>query len=342
MELRYLEDVSIKKAIIHVLDKGGDEPVLNDELLDIGDAFLNEFITKHVIKSLSNDSAENIVFNKDEFIIQYLNKLQDNESFIEYSKKIARKLFGLIKSDEAIPSSDLIICELSNNGKRFYGILKLDYQLSYTHEIDYIDDKFQVSLKPYTIGLPASSQQLKKCVFISESNDDYSGLLLNVDKKSDNEFKRNYFVTEFIKAKREIDNTQKTKIIKKEVENWTRKNLKEDIDKASDLREKLNECLIEDDDISIEEITKEFLTVEQNEDMRNHIEKKGINFETPINVDKKWVEKKMKSKSIKTDTGVTIKGDLEIFKDNAVFEMKRNGDGTVDYIIKNVRNILER
>jgi hypothetical protein len=341
MKLRYLQDVSIKKAIIHVLDKGGDDPILNNELLDMGDAFLNEFVRKHVIKSLNNDSAEKIVFENDEFIVEYIKNLMDDQ-FIEYSKEIAIKLFDLIKNDQEIPSCDLLICEVSNNLDTFYGILKLDYQPSYTHKIDYKEDALQVSLIPHNIGLPSAKQKLKKCIFIGGKDDQFNGLVINNNKKSDSDYKQNYFINEFVKGKKKIDSTQKTKIVKAEVEKWARKNLKEDIEKASELRENLNTSFVEEDSVALEKITEGVLTSEQEEDMRKYIEKKGIDFDDHINIDRKWVDKKMKSKSLKTDTGVTIRGKFEVFKDKNLFEMKRNGDGTVDYIIKNVRNITER
>lgn len=342
MKLRYLNDVSIKKAIIHVLDKGGDKPILNSELLDIGDAFLNEFVTKHVTKSLNNDNAEKVIFENDEFVLDYVKNLMIEDRFIEYSQKIANKLFDLIKGDQMIPSCDLLICEVVNNLDTFYGILKLDYQPSYTHKIDFIEDELQVSLIPHNIGLPSAKQKLKKCIFIGGKEDDFTGLVINNNKKSDNEYKQNYFINEFVKGKKKIDNTQKTKIVKSEVEKWARKNLKEDIEKASQLREKLNDALIEEDSVELDKISEGILTQDQEENMKTYIEKKGIDYEDKINVDRKWVEKKMKSKSLKTDTGVTIRGKFEIFKDENLFEMKRNGDGTVDYIIKNVRNISER
>jgi len=341
MKLRYLQDVSIKKAIIHVLDKGGDEPVLNSELLDIGDAFLNEFVTKHVTKSLNNDNAEKIVFENDEFVVDYVKNLMDDK-FIESSQKIATKLFDLINEDQMIPSCDLLICEVSSDFDTFYGILKLDYQPSYTHKVDFKEDALQVSLIPHNIGLPSAKQKLKKCIFIGGKDDKFNGLVINNNKKADSEYKQNYFVNEFVKGKKKIDSTQKTKIVKAEVEKWARKNLKEDIEKASELRENLNDSLVKEDSVALEKITEGVLTTEQEEDMRKHIEKKGIDYDDRINVDRKWVEKKMKSKSLKTDTGVTIRGKFEVFKDKNLFEMKRNGDGTVDYIIKNVRNISER
>ncbi len=50
----------------------------------------------------------------------------------------------------------------------------------------------------------------------------------------------------------------------------------------------------------------------------------------------------MKTRAIKTDTGFTIRADFDHYDDQLRFEVRKNGDGTVDYVIKNVRNITER
>lgn len=58
--------------------------------------------------------------------------------------------------------------------------------------------------------------------------------------------------------------------------------------------------------------------------------------ETNFNIDKKWVEKKLKKRSIKTDNGFDIKGNLVDFEDPMKYSVRQNEDGTVDIIIKNV------
>ena len=57
---------------------------------------------------------------------------------------------------------------------------------------------------------------------------------------------------------------------------------------------------------------------------------------------KKWVEKKLKKRSIKTDNGFDIKGNLEDFEDPMKYSVRQNEDGTVDIIIKNVSFFEEK
>ena len=61
-----------------------------------------------------------------------------------------------------------------------------------------------------------------------------------------------------------------------------------------------------------------------------------------FNIDKKWVEKKLKKRSIKTDNGFDIKGNLVDFEDPMKYSVRQNEDGTVDIVIKNVSFFEEK
>lgn len=64
------------------------------------------------------------------------------------------------------------------------------------------------------------------------------------------------------------------------------------------------------------------------------MEDKKIEGEFPI--DKTWVEKKLKRRAIKTNTGFDIKGLLEDFEDPMKYSLRQNQDGTFDITIKNI------
>ncbi|MEE7957427.1 nucleoid-associated protein, partial [Clostridioides difficile] len=72
---------------------------------------------------------------------------------------------------------------------------------------------------------------------------------------------------------------------------------------------------------------------------KDHIEEKGIE---SFNIDKKWVEKNLKNRCIKTDTGFEIKGKMEYFEDFMKYGIRHNGNGTVDIVIKNVNFYNEK
>ncbi|WP_312288697.1 nucleoid-associated protein, partial [Terrisporobacter sp.] len=55
-----------------------------------------------------------------------------------------------------------------------------------------------------------------------------------------------------------------------------------------------------------------------------------------FNIDKKVVEKTLKNRTIKTDSGFKLSANLVDFEDPMKYSLRQNEDGTVDIVIKNV------
>ncbi|WIF94858.1 nucleoid-associated protein [Caminicella sporogenes] len=342
-----IESIIVERAIVHILDNNSDTPILGEIEQEI-DEEIHEFLVKHIIKSLRDDDNRKAKFRLGKnSVIEACKEIFDNEeNFIEASKKIANRMFRIMKTNNNISSCDLVVCIFSSNDSKYIGILKLDYQKSFVHEIEYIENYFKVSIIPQDIGLPGLNQKLQKCAFIRNLNDENDYDMIVLDKQNysqDSEIAR-FFIDEFLNSEIIIDNKYKTKMLKKAVEKWTRKNLKEDLEKALEVREEVNNVLKNDIEVDIQKISENIFKDDESirEKFILNFEEQGIDPAQPFEIDKSWVNKKMNKKVIKTDTGFEIKGIFEDFDDMMKFNIKRNGDGTVDIIVKNVRSIVEK
>ncbi|QEK12602.1 nucleoid-associated protein [Crassaminicella thermophila] len=174
-----------------------------------------------------------------------------------------------------------------------------------------------------------------------DEEDEYDLIFLDKQVYSD-DFEQ-LFSNVFLNCRSLIDDRDKTKIFKNVTEKWTRRNLKEDIDKAQEVREEVIASMKNCAEIDVEKFVQSVFgnDVEMQQNFIQHLEREGIQLEK-IEIDKKWVEKKMKKRIMKTDTGIEIKGEYEDLEDKMKFEIVRNGDGTVNLIIKNVRSMMER
>lgn len=345
MEMRYIQDVIVEKAIMHILDLSGDEPLLTEFELELNDR-IYEFLHKQIIKGLNDFNNFKGKFYSPEGLM-YKNVyriIAEEEAFVESSKEIARHLFKILKKYDGIESCNLIACKFSSDSQDFLALLKLDYQTSFAHDIDFEDDKFKIKLVTQETGLPGMKQKLSNMGLFKLPSEDYFDMIYleKPFKTIENETIR-YFRDEFLQVSQVIDDTGATQIIKNSVEKWVRKNLKDDIDKAIDIRDNVNDIFINAGTLDVESVASDITdSNEEKEMLLEELENKGIDVRSNIDIDKRWVEKKMKSKQIKTDTGFNIKGDYDFFNDSMRFEVKYNGDGSVNYIIKNVRNVSER
>lgn len=345
MELRRADQFEIDKAIIHVLDKNADAPILNQAELTLSQQVL-EFVGGHIHKLLSDeDNIKAKLFNERGVVYNgVIEMIEDENAFVLASHKIADYFFRVIKQYPAVPSCDLLIVQVTFEGVTAMCLLKLDYQKSVEHEIGFEGESFQIGLAFQETTLPGSKQKVSCGAVIKMPGQDLEDLVAveRIVKGEDGE-PVEFFIKEILQANRVVDHLDKTKMFHKQMENWVRKNVKNEMDKAIGIREDLQELYTHQVEVSVQEVANDLIDdQEQREKFIENLEVAGFDTEDTFELDKPYLEKKLKSKAIKTDTGFVIRGGTDLYQDPSKFELKYNGDGTVNYIIKNVRNISQR
>lgn len=326
----------IHKFIVHVLDKNSEVPILNDFEGKINQE-VDKFFQKVIKRATKDDDLRKAVFkNYNENIIKNCCEhiIYNEDTFVENSKEIAAYLFDIMRINAEIESCDLAICLYTVKDEKNVAIIKLDYKKLYTHSIEFIDEKFNIQMVASEIGIPETGRQ-KQCAIIGVSgiNDEFHLRLL--DKDSEKEGSDSKFVTEFLNAEKIDDDKYKTKIFKNTAENWITNALSNDIKHAEEVRSVLNYTLKEKHEVDINEFVENSIKDnELKESFKEHMEDKGL--EESFSIDKKWVEKKLKKRNIKTDNGFDIKANLSDFEDPMKYSVRQNPDGTVDIVIKNV------
>ncbi|HBG7785293.1 TPA: nucleoid-associated protein [Clostridioides difficile] len=326
----------IHKFIIHVLDKNSDTPILNDfegRVSQDIEAFFQKKISKvsrdnDIRTAVFNDYSNNLIKKCCEQIIY------DESSFLNNSKEIAAYLFDVMKLNATLESCDLAICLYSQKDEKKVAILKLDYNKSYTHSIEFKDDKFNIQMSANEVNIQETKTvKVAALVGLSGMNDEYH--LRVLDKDAEKEEGNSKFVTEFLNATKIKDDKYRTKMFKNIADNWITNALSNDIKQAEDVRSILNYTLKEKHEVDINDFVNKAIKDENLKDsFKEHMEGKGL--DEGFNIDKKWVEKKLKKRNIKTDNGFEIKGNLTDFEDPMKYTVRQNQDGSIDIIIKNV------
>ncbi|WP_300382296.1 nucleoid-associated protein [Clostridium sp.] len=346
--MEYINDINIQEAIIHILDSNGGEPVLNEYCLDLNED-IYKFIYRHIEKCFKDEELKYAKFNLERNIVKevvqdYLNGIDSD--FINLSKELAKQLFIIMKGNTNIPSCDLVVVSLLTDKGPMIGLLKMDYVKNFTHQIDFIKNKIGIDIIPQTAGLPASSQRIQKAAFIKPIREDERYNLMVIDKqrksKDEEEYGANYFISNFLGCNIITNERDMTKAFLKATESWTRNNLGEDAVKAEKLRSTVKGKLKEEENINIEDLAKEIFKEEPaiKEDFTNFVKNQGVRED--VEIDKQWVEKKLKRKRLKIDKDIDLYINEEAYDDNTRFEIQRNGDGSINMIIKHVRNYIEK
>ncbi|HBG7381037.1 TPA: nucleoid-associated protein [Clostridioides difficile] len=326
----------IHKFIIHVLDKNSDTPILNDfegRVSQDMDIFFQKKINKvlrdnDIRKAVFNDYSNNLIKKCCEQIIY------DENSFLSNSKEIAAYLFEIMKVNATLESCDLAICLYTEKDEKGIAILKLDYNKSYTHSISFEDDKFNIQMSTNEVNIQETKAiKIGAIIGLSGMNDEYH--LSVLDKDAEKEEGNSKFVTKFLNATKIKDDKFKTKMFKNTAENWITNALSNDIKQAEDVRSILNYTLKEKREIDIKDFADKSIKGDGlKNSFKEYMEEKGL--DEGFSIDKKWVEKNLKNRHIKTDTGIEIKGKMDDFEDFMKYGIRHNANGTVDIIIKNV------
>lgn len=133
-----------------------------------------------------------------------------------------------------------------------------------------------------------------------------------------------------------------TKTFLKAAETWTRSNITENADEAEKIRSTVKSKLREEDSINIQEISNELFKEDLTKKQDFEIFMKGNGLEEEVAVDKAWVEKKLKRIRLKIDKDIDLYINEDAYHDNSKFEIQRNGDGSINMIIKHVINYIEK
>lgn len=345
--MEYIYDININEAVIHILDSNSSDPVLNEYSLELNED-VYKFLYRHIEKCLKDDELKYAKFNSGrnmvkEVVQDYLNGTDSD--LIELSKELARQLFIIIKTNENIPSADLIVSSITTDQGPMIAILKMDYVNNFTHEVQFIEEKIGVGIIRQNAGLPGSGQKVQKAAFIKPIRDNEMYNIMVLDKQKplkEDEYGANYFVETFLGASIITNERDMTRTFVKATENWTRKNVTDNAAKAEEIRTAIKNKLDENESINIEEFADEIFkeTPQVKEDYTNYIKAQGLKNE--VAVDKTWVDKKLKRIRLNIDKGIDIYIDREAYEDNNKFEIVRNGDGSINMILKNVINYIEK
>ena len=333
----------IEKYIIHVLDKNSQAPVLNDfegSLTPELDALYQKMIRKILRDDdLRKSKFQNYEENELKTFADHL--LYDDEAFVMSSKAVATMLFDTMKVNSELESCDLAIIRYVHKEEKGVAIIKLDYKKLYTHEIGYDESSEKVSIKMVSneVAIQATQKIIHAALIgVNGVNDQWHLEIL--DKDAEKNQTDSSFVKDFLKAEKIYDEKYLTKSFVNVTDNWITNAYSNDVKKAEDIRSFLKYSVKEDNSIDVDEFIEKTIEEDKKEGYRELLEDRNI--QGQFQVDKSWVEKKLKRRSIRTNTGFDIKGLMDDFSDPMKYSISQNEDGTVNITIKNIQTYEEK
>lgn len=336
--MRNIDDIIINKVVLNVLDKENNTTVFSEKEIELTEN-VYEYFERHVLKVLKDEETKPASFEGERNIVRELcmEIFEDGELLVINSNKLSQFLFKCIGNDEKEVSGDMAVCLFEGQDAKYIAILKLNFTNSYCHYIKENDGNPFVTVGVNPTGLPGLGQKVSKAVIIKDFQlkSDYNVLVFDRDSEGS-------FTQSFLKCTFERDRRENTKIIHRISENFVRKAFKDNAQEAERFRSRLSDYLRNEDSIDIERVAEETISDSNaRNEYKASIISEGIT-ESEVPIDREWAEKKLKRKRLKVDKTIELYIDNEVYNDKEKFQIKRNGDGTIDIILKNVKNYIER
>lgn len=337
--MRNINEIIISKVYISALDKENDALMLSEAELEINEQTY-EYFEKHILRCIKDDEAKPGKFEGVTNIVRGLCKeiFEDQDEFMTNSKKMSQFIYKCLKNDEKEPSGDFAVCLCDCQQGMFLALLKLNYSNSYSHFVKQEETAVTIDIGINKTGLPGLGQKLSRAVFIRKpisQEGEYDFLVC--DKQQEG-----YFCQAFLRVSPVRDRRENTRIIQKTSEEFARRAFKDNAQEAEGFRKKITETLMQEDKLNVEALSENLLpSAEKRAEYKAALASEGIS-ETDVFIDKEWAEKKLKKKRLKVDKSIELYIDDDVYNDKNKFQIKRNGDGTIDIILKNVKNYIEK
>lgn len=337
-------NINILKYIIHEIDNKNEEMELSETFITLGESpEFGEMLKKHITNSLNDEKRRIAKFiNGNSSVLRYCNSIfTDDESFVDDSKEITKKLELSMKNKNISPAYLLICLYTDDDGKKI-AILKLDFNKNVRKIVTTVNGMKKIFIEIEEEGLPGPNQKLQKCAFVSEhemSLEDgttYDLILLDRQNRSaDISAIANFFAIGFLESEFVLTSKDQTKKFKKVAENYVEGLFGKDSDDTRRIIRGLYSRLDNDSEIDVISFARDIFgdgTSEYDNFIKVASEKVG---DFSFNIDHTYTSKVFQKIMIDTKTGFEIKTTLEGMENRALFSVIDNEDGSKDITLKN-------
>ncbi|MBQ9828470.1 MAG: nucleoid-associated protein [Lachnospiraceae bacterium] len=337
------DDITVKKAIMHILDPMMGEPVISGREMEPG-AEVTDFFRLHIENITENDDVKKCEFYEDSDLKDFLSDLSE-ENFAEKSMGIAGVIYDLMDENPDIPSGDLACIYFECKQQDYMALLKMDYRSSYTHYTDTSSGENINEMVKQRATWPVKGQKLSEACVISLED----GSIRLIEKPYDvNGEKINYFSRLILQCHTKLSEKTKLQIVEKAVAQVNREEMTgdeiEDAQTSLDAKARFYEALNEPGGAGVSRVSEKVFggEPEKQEKFIKKVEEYAVEPDDVIAPKKRTTVRKYERQTIKTDTGIVISIPMDKFRNSDIVEFEEQHDGSINIIIKNISKLITK
>ncbi len=322
-------EVIINQAILHVLDTTMPGPLLSANCMELTAEKL-AYLNHHIEKLFASDDICNCQLLPES---AFKNEMTNNDSFVDFSRRIAGVVFDFIHAHSTIPSADLAVVDFTYQGAPWLAVLKLNYKNGYTHYTEDANGTPINSIVQQRTCLPAQTGKVEEGALVEIS----TGAMRLLEKKYDIDGKKEFYLSPVVfQCSQTMPEKKKLQVLQEVATQAVLEHYAEDDHLEEQVALMIRNQAV-DNRISVEAVKQQ---IQENYPLAevpfaDAIEQTPVRVEETVTVTPAKI-RRMESRSIKSENGVEIKIPTEMITSDEAVEFIHNGDGTVSLLIKNV------
>lgn len=332
--------MKLNNAVLHILDFSSGMAIFSEKELDVSNRNICIYLEKHIEKAYKDLSLKNGVFYEEsKFKRSFLEYIDKNMSFIEFSNYIAGIVYETILNSDDCASQDLIVCDFSFEDENILGILICNNKIGFIHHVTNEDSIVKNEIINHYAILPNIKQKFDEYIFVSARTFDVKYLSKKRYIDGDD---INMIPDILLECSSSISQKDTLKLVnsisQKIAENHGRNSI-ETITKVKNF-------IVENGEISdyIEpiELSKEVFMNEPDMQEEFLLETKNAGIPEKVVIDRSFAVKVNRNHKIKTDTGIELTFPSDYFENKNYIDFINNPDGTISIEIKNIGKIFNK
>ncbi|MDD6483963.1 MAG: nucleoid-associated protein [Clostridiales bacterium] len=337
--------VGLKHAILHILDANSGVTVFSDDELDLSDAMVDSFITKHIDKVCADSGARRGEFNESSGFLyhvkEYIASPEEERDLHSLSMFIAERLYEGISHAENTESCDVLICDCNINERPAIAVLKFDNKVGYTHRVLKEDGEVRNEIINHYAILPSASTAVREYAFIDQTD---LTIRFKGQKRSIDGEKVDLMADLLLECSFDISSRESINAVNRIAKKVTEVNEGDSIDTSARMKRYVVES-VEKEDLKFVEPQKIADTVfEGRPVMKAEFLEEVRKAQVPEKVEVTgYVTKKMSSNiKLSTDIGVDLSFPAEYYSNSDYIEIINNDDGTISIKINNIGELKNK
>ncbi len=333
-----MKEVTIERAILHILDTNIGTPVLSERLLPLDESA--EFFTKHIERLSKDSEVKECVFDEGDNPIRDLVTGMDEERFIPASQQMASSLYDIMAGNPDIPPADVLFAVFRCESGRFLGLIKFNYKEAYTHSLASIDGATASSVIKHRALYATEAQKVDEGAFINLSNHEIS----IKEKKYEIDGQKDYYLSSlFLRTQPARSYKEQYRLVEKSAEQVVKKYYTGDSLKQAEVKMAIKENVDRNLEIDIDDLSRDAFS--DSPDMqvqyKQELAQKGF-VGKKIKINQQIYDELERNHKIITDIGIKMEIPAELMKDKSRLEFIVNQDGTMSILIKNINEMKSR